>query len=161
LSSPTIVGTAKLVKARRHRAGDRDPGAVTSFAATAYEQTAARLESFADAAEQRAETHRHAGRDDEERAERQAAARERAAAQRAAAHALRLHSCGSPGAAKPRRVTPRETEASHGLTASDIAEQLVLSTGTVKTHLRNIYCKLGVADKAAAVAAALRHGLID
>jgi DNA-binding NarL/FixJ family response regulator len=62
-------------------------------------------------------------------------------------------------------VTPRETEvlqlASHGLTASDIAEQLVLSTGTVKTHLRNIYCRLGVADKAAAVAAALRHGLID
>jgi DNA-binding CsgD family transcriptional regulator len=133
--------------------------------ATAYEQTAARLDSFADSAEQRAETHRCAGRDDEEHAERRAAARARAAAERATTHALRLRSRESPGAAKLRPVTPREIEvlqlASHGLTACEIAEQLVLSAGTVKTHLRNIYRKLGVADKAAAVAAALRHGLID
>jgi len=33
--------------------------------------------------------------------------------------------------------------------------------GTVRTHLENIYLKLGVSDKAAAVATALRHGLID
>jgi hypothetical protein len=38
------------------------PAPPHTAAATAYEQTAARLESFADAAEQRAETHRHAGR---------------------------------------------------------------------------------------------------
>jgi DNA-binding CsgD family transcriptional regulator len=141
------------------------PAPSHTAAATAYEETAARLEGFADAAEQRAETYRHAGRDDKESAERQAAARARTAARRAAAHALRLHSRGSPGAAEPRRLTPRETEVlqltTHGLTAGDIAEQLVLSTSTVKTHLRNIYGKLGVADKAAAVAAGLRHGLID
>ena len=141
------------------------PAPSHTAAATAYEQAAARLDSFADAAEQRAETHRCAGRDDEERAERQAAARARAAAERATTHALRLHSRESPGAAKLRPVTPREIEvlqlASHGLTACEIAAQLVLSAGTVKTHLRNIYRKLRVADKAAAVAAALRHGLID
>jgi DNA-binding NarL/FixJ family response regulator len=141
------------------------PAPSHTAAVTAYEQTAARLDAFADAAEQRAETHRGAGRDDEEHAEWQAAARARAAAQRATAHALRLHSCHTPGSARLRLATPREIEvlqlASHGLTAGDIADQLLLSAGTVKTHLRNIYRKLGVADKAAAVAAALRHGLID
>jgi DNA-binding NarL/FixJ family response regulator len=36
-----------------------------------------------------------------------------------------------------------------------------VSVTTVKTHFDNIYMRLGVSDKAAAVAAALRHGLID
>ena len=36
-----------------------------------------------------------------------------------------------------------------------------MSQGTVRTHLEHIYLKLGVSDKAAAVAAALRHGLIE
>jgi DNA-binding CsgD family transcriptional regulator len=141
------------------------PAPSHTAAATAYEQTAARLDGFGGAAERRAEAHRCAGRNDEERAVRQAAARARAAAGRATAQAERLHSRETPGAPGRRLVTPREIEvlqfASHGLTASEIAEQLVLSVGTVKTHLRNIYRKLGVADKAAAVAAALRHRLID
>lgn len=50
--------------------------------------------------------------------------------------------------------------AARGLTAKGIASELVLSTGTVRTHLRNIYAKLGVHDRAAAVANALRQGLI-
>jgi two-component system nitrate/nitrite response regulator NarL len=50
--------------------------------------------------------------------------------------------------------------ASHGLTSGEIAEQLVVSAGTVRTHLENVYLKLGVSDKAAAVATALRYGLI-
>ncbi|MFZ0387845.1 MAG: LuxR C-terminal-related transcriptional regulator [Solirubrobacteraceae bacterium] len=53
------------------------------------------------------------------------------------------------------------TLASHGCSYGEIAEQLVLATATVKTHLRHCYRKLGVPDKAAAVAAALRHGLIE
>jgi DNA-binding NarL/FixJ family response regulator len=36
-----------------------------------------------------------------------------------------------------------------------------VSCATVRTHLQNIYPKLGVCDKAAAVAAALRHDLIE
>jgi two-component system nitrate/nitrite response regulator NarL len=62
-------------------------------------------------------------------------------------------------------VTSRQAEvlgfASHGLTSAEIAEQLGVSVTTVKTHFDNIYIRLGVSDKAAAVAAALRHGLID
>jgi DNA-binding CsgD family transcriptional regulator len=65
----------------------------------------------------------------------------------------------------PPRLTQRELEiltlASHGCSYTEIAEQLVLATATVKTHLRHCYIKLDVPDKAAAVAAALRHGLID
>ena len=67
--------------------------------------------------------------------------------------------------AEPPSITPRETEvlslASHGLTHCEIAELLCVSSATVRTHLQNIYPKLGVCDKAAAVAAALRHGLIE
>jgi hypothetical protein len=42
----------------------------------------------------------------------------------------------------------------------EVAEQLVLSPSTVKTHFEHIYEKLGVGDRAAAVAQALRSGLI-
>ena len=46
------------------------------------------------------------------------------------------------------------------MTAPEIAAMLVLSPGTVKTHFRHIYEKLGVRDRAAAVADALRSGVI-
>jgi DNA-binding CsgD family transcriptional regulator len=134
-------------------------------ATTAYERMAARLDAFADAAERRAELHRSAERGHEERVARQAAARARDAARRTAEHARRLHSRETIGTPAPPPVTPREIEvlqlSSHGLTAREIAEQLGLSVVTVKAHLHNIYPKLGVTDKAAAVAVALRHGLID
>jgi DNA-binding CsgD family transcriptional regulator len=65
---------------------------------------------------------------------------------------------------RPPELTSRKidvlTLASHGLTYREIADQIVVSPATVKTHLANIDCKLRVSDKAAAVAAALRHGLI-
>jgi PAS domain S-box-containing protein len=63
------------------------------------------------------------------------------------------------------RLTRREREvlqvASRGGSVQVIADALVLSTGTVKTHLQNIYGKLGVPDRAAAVAEGLRRGLIE
>jgi two-component system nitrate/nitrite response regulator NarL len=52
-------------------------------------------------------------------------------------------------------------QCSLGLSAPDIARELHISTATVKTHLRNIYEKLGVSERAAAVAEAMRRGLLE
>ncbi|HEV7806989.1 MAG TPA: helix-turn-helix transcriptional regulator [Solirubrobacteraceae bacterium] len=118
-------------------------------AATAYERTAERLERSAATAEQRAERHRAAGRRAEEAAQRERARRSWGAAKRARVHARRLRA-GSADADAPS-VTPREADvlvlASHGLTSGEIAEQLVVSPSTVRTHLKNIYLKLGVATR--------------
>jgi DNA-binding CsgD family transcriptional regulator len=72
------------------------------------------------------------------------------------------------GLARPcsnSRLTPRELEvlqlAADGLSGPDIAEVLVVSPATVKTHFQNIYKKSGVSDRASAVAKAMRHGLIS
>jgi PAS domain S-box-containing protein len=45
-------------------------------------------------------------------------------------------------------------------TRRQIADKIDVSDATVKTHLEHIYRKLGVPDRASAVAAALRQGLI-
>jgi two-component system nitrate/nitrite response regulator NarL len=61
-------------------------------------------------------------------------------------------------------LTAREQEVlvllGEGLSAPDIAARLELSTATVKTHLARLYDKLGVSDRAAAVAEAMRSGLL-
>jgi DNA-binding NarL/FixJ family response regulator len=60
-------------------------------------------------------------------------------------------------------LTQRESEVLSllvaGLSNRAIAAKLVVSEETVKTHSRGIYRKLGVSDRAAAVAAALREGV--
>jgi two-component system, NarL family, nitrate/nitrite response regulator NarL len=48
-----------------------------------------------------------------------------------------------------------------GRTAPQIARDLHLGTATVKTHLLHVYEKLGVAERAAAVAAGMRRGLLE
>jgi two-component system, NarL family, nitrate/nitrite response regulator NarL len=48
-----------------------------------------------------------------------------------------------------------------GASAPDIAGRLHLSPATIKTHLHNLYTKLGVSDRAAAVAEGMRRGLIS
>ena len=62
-------------------------------------------------------------------------------------------------------LTPRERDVLAGLvqgqSAPTIATDLHVSTATVKTHLKTLYEKLGVSDRAAAVAEAMRHGLIE
>ena len=62
-------------------------------------------------------------------------------------------------------LTPREHEVlkliAEGLSAPEIGRRIHLSTTTVKTHLHTLYEKLGVSDRAAAVAEAMRRGLIE
>ncbi|HEX4186256.1 MAG TPA: LuxR C-terminal-related transcriptional regulator, partial [Solirubrobacteraceae bacterium] len=62
-------------------------------------------------------------------------------------------------------LTERELEvltlAAHGLPVSGIGERLAISRGTVKSHLEHIYAKLAVVNRTAAVAQALRSGLIQ
>lgn len=48
-----------------------------------------------------------------------------------------------------------------GLSAPEVGEALFLSPATVKTHLQHIYEKLEVSDRAAAVATAMRRGLLE
>ncbi len=48
-----------------------------------------------------------------------------------------------------------------GLTAPEIGKTLYLGTATVKTHLHHVYSKLGVSERAAAVAEAMRRGLVE
>jgi len=48
-----------------------------------------------------------------------------------------------------------------GLSGPEVAERLFLSPTTVKSHLQNLYRKLGVSDRAAAVAEAMRRGLLE
>jgi two-component system nitrate/nitrite response regulator NarL len=48
-----------------------------------------------------------------------------------------------------------------GHSVSEIASRLYLSPATVKTHLQRVYQKLGVSDRAAAVAEAMRRGIVE
>ena len=62
-------------------------------------------------------------------------------------------------------LTPREQEvvrlAAEGCSAPEMARRLHLSQGTIKSHLAHLYQKLGVSDRAAAVAEAMRRGLLE
>lgn len=48
-----------------------------------------------------------------------------------------------------------------GLSVPEIAARLIISVATVKTHVKNLFDKLGVHDRAAAVAEAMRRGLLE
>ncbi len=62
-------------------------------------------------------------------------------------------------------LTPRENEVlnfiAQGCSIPEIAAELYLAPSTIKTHVQRLYEKLGVGDRAAAVAAAMRRGLLE
>jgi two-component system nitrate/nitrite response regulator NarL len=65
----------------------------------------------------------------------------------------------------PPKLSDREQEVlrliADGLSAPDIGKRIHLSTTTVKSHLHSLYEKLGVSDRAAAVAEGMRRGLLE
>jgi DNA-binding CsgD family transcriptional regulator len=72
---------------------------------------------------------------------------------------------GGPSAlADGRRLTRREREVlallAEGLSGAQIAQRLVLSPDTVRTHVRNAMATLGASTRSQAVAMALRNGEI-
>jgi two-component system nitrate/nitrite response regulator NarL len=73
---------------------------------------------------------------------------------------MRLH-------AEPQRplLSQRESEVlsliATGLSVPQISNHLIISASTVKTHTRSLFEKLGVSDRAAAVAEAMRRGLLE
>jgi DNA-binding NarL/FixJ family response regulator len=90
---------------------------------------------------------------------------------RRAATAPEVFSAAGLGAAMRRRndtdrprLTPRETEVltllKDGLSVSQVARGLYMSESTVKTHVAKIYDKLGATNRAQALMAAIRQGLV-
>jgi DNA-binding NarL/FixJ family response regulator len=62
-------------------------------------------------------------------------------------------------------LTERELEVTqlvaHGLSNSEIADQLVVSTGTVKTHVAHVLQKTGLRDRIQLVVLAYESGLVE
>ncbi len=91
------------------------------------------------------------------------------ASQHEASH-LEAHQAGSGKFRQPRRteqmesLTPREVEVlkllSQGQTNPQIAQNLLVSRGTVKIHVQHIISKLGVSDRTQAAVRAIEVGIL-
>jgi DNA-binding NarL/FixJ family response regulator len=86
---------------------------------------------------------------------------------RAMSQLRRRMGAGAPGADRPATgaLTPREREVLEllvlGHTNRQIAQALVISRGTAKSHVERIIAKLGATDRTAAAVKAVRLGLVS
>jgi DNA-binding NarL/FixJ family response regulator len=82
-----------------------------------------------------------------------------------AAQAVLRSEPGGEGTRELDTLTEREREVlieiAHGRSNREIARALVVSEKTVKTHVSNLFTKLGVQDRTQAALYAVRHGLAD
>lgn len=78
--------------------------------------------------------------------------------------AIAAGSVGAGGSGTGGRLTPREADVlrllSDGLTHEQVGRRLNISAETARTHLRKACERLGVTTRTAAVASAIRRGLI-
>jgi DNA-binding NarL/FixJ family response regulator len=106
-----------------------------------------------------------AGRDEISRALHQAAAGNMTLAEPLQARLLAAASPPQPPARAelPDGLTPREAEVlgliGAGFTNREIAERLVVSEATVKTHINHVFAKIDARDRAAAINYAALHGV--
>jgi DNA-binding NarL/FixJ family response regulator len=81
-----------------------------------------------------------------------------------ATHSRSSRSRQSEGAEQMESLTPREVEVlrllSQGQTNPQIAQNLLVSRGTVKIHVQHIISKLGVSDRTQAAVRAIEAGLL-
>jgi DNA-binding NarL/FixJ family response regulator len=101
---------------------------------------------------------------DSPRAELLRAVREAAAGQGVLSPAVATRLMSRVRTAEPELLSQRELEVlelvAAGTTNKEAAIRLFISEATVKTHLLHVYAKLGVTDRAAAVAEAFNRGLL-
>jgi DNA-binding NarL/FixJ family response regulator len=100
---------------------------------------------------------------EEIRAAMEAVARGEAAQDPAVQHHV-VAALSTPAASPlPDDLTPREAEVlgliAEGLTNAEIAERLVVSAATVKSHVNHIFAKIGARDRAQAVVYAYANGI--
>ena len=81
---------------------------------------------------------------------------------------LPVRACRAGPAGRDRdldALTGRELEVlaliGRGKTNGEIAAELFVSEGTVKTHVNHVFTKLRLRDRAAAVVFAFDHGLVE